>query len=112
MKQSLRITDLNFEIEVLKSDVPVLIDFWASWCPPCKMTEPIIDRLAQQYNGKIKIGALNVDQNPLTASKYKIKGVPTFILFQSGDIIEKRVGAHSEEQLNKILVEVFKEDSI
>ena len=99
----MRFTDANFEKEVLNSDIPVLVDFWASWCPPCKMTEPLIDKLAQEYDGKVKIGKINVDQNPKTASKYEIKGVPTFILFKSGEEINRRVAAQSEGQLRKML---------
>ena len=96
-------TDANFEEEVLNSDIPVLVDFWASWCPPCKMTEPLIDKLAQEYDGKVKIGKINVDQNPRTSAEYRIKGVPTFITFQSGKIVERRVAAQTEGQLRKML---------
>lgn len=94
---------VSLEEEVLNSAIPVLVDFWASWCPPCKMTEPLIDKLAQKYDGKVKIGKINVDQNPRTAAKYGIKGIPTFITFKSGEIVEKRVGAQTEEQLRKML---------
>ena len=96
-------TDANFEEEVLNSDIPILVDFWASWCPPCKMTEPLIDKLAQEYDGNVKIGKINVDQNPRTAAKYGIKGVPTFITFKSGIIVERRVAAQTEGQLRKML---------
>ena len=96
-------TDTNFEEEVLNSDIPALVDFWASWCPPCKMTEPLIDKLAQEYHGKVKIGKINVDQNPRTAAKYGIKGIPTFITFNSCKIVERRVAAQTEGQLRKML---------
>jgi len=95
--------DANFEEEVLNSSIPVLVDFWASWCPPCKMIEPLIDNLAQEYDGKVKIGKINVNQNPRIAAKYGIKGVPTFITFRSGEIIEKRIAAQTEKQLREML---------
>ena len=103
MDDTLRITDNDFERIVLKSNVPVLVDFWASWCTPCKMSEPIIAKLAQEYRGKIIIGKINVDQNPKSAAQYHIMGIPTYILFNSGEEIERKVGAQSEEQLARIL---------
>lgn len=103
MDHTLRVSDNNFDDRVLKSDLPVLADFWASWCPPCKMSEPIIYELAQKYEGKIKIVKINVDQNPKTAAKYRIMGVPTYILFRSGNEIERKVGAQSKDQLIKIV---------
>ena len=99
----MRLTDANFEQEVLESDVPVFVDFWASWCPPCKQTEPIVDRLADAYSGKVKTGKLNVDQNPNTAAKYNIKGVPTFITFKEGKEVSRKVAAQPERQLRKML---------
>ena len=80
-----------------------MVDLLGSWCPPCKMTEPLIDKLAQEYDGKVKIGKINVDQNPRTAAIYGIKGVPTFITFKSGEIVEKRVAAQTEGQLRGML---------
>jgi len=103
MSQVLRLTDRSFEQEVFQSGVPVLVDFWASWCPPCKMVEPILDELARLYDGQIKFGKLNVDQNPKTGGKYQIKGVPTFILFNSGKPVHQRVGAQSKRQLEKMI---------
>ena len=85
MSQVLRLTDRNFEQEISRSEIPVLVEFWASWCLPCKAVDPILDELAQEYAGKIKIGKLNVDLNPQAGGKYQIKGVPTFMLFNSGD---------------------------
>lgn len=99
----MELTDNNFEKEVLKANTPVLVDFWGSWCPPCKMIEPILDKLEKQYMGKIKIGKLNVDRNPVTSAKYNIKGVPTFIIFQKEKMVGREVGAKSEKQLNEMI---------
>lgn len=109
MSHPIRLTDVNFEQEVLRSEVPVLVDFWASWCPPCKMMEPLIEELAVEYNGRLKVGKLNVDQNPKTASRYQIMGVPTFALFRSGEVVEQRVGAQSKGQLEQLLHGVLTE---
>ena len=103
MKQSREFTEGNFQEEILNSKCPVLVEFWASWCPPCKMLEPLMEKLAKQYQGKIKVGKLNVDQNPKIAIRYQIKGVPTFILLSKEKIVERKVGAQSEEQLGKML---------
>lgn len=103
MSHELAFTDANFEKEVIKSNLLVLVDFWASWCPPCKMVEPVIEDLAEEYNGRVKIGKLNVDQNPKKASKYAIQGVPTFIVFDSGKEIQRRTGAQSKVQLEEML---------
>lgn len=103
MRKDLRLTDDNFEKEVIKSPLPVLIDFWASWCLPSQMMMPVIEKLQKEYNGKVKIGKLNVDQNPRTREKYVIKGCPTFILFIDGNELMRKVGAHSETQLRRII---------
>jgi thioredoxin 1 len=85
-------TDANFETEVLKSDIPVLVDFWAEWCGPCKMLIPIIDAVASAYKGKIKIGKLNVDNSPQTASRYSVTSIPTMLFIKNGTIVEQQVG--------------------
>lgn len=108
MSHGLRFRDASFEQEVLSSEIPVLVDFWASWCPPCKVVEPVIDELAREYTGKVRIGKINVDQNPKTAAKYQIKGVPTFILFNSGKPGQQRVGAQSKRQLQEMIESAVK----
>ncbi|MFB0534669.1 MAG: thioredoxin [Anaerolineae bacterium] len=103
MGQVLRLTDANFEREVLGAGIPVLVDFWASWCPPCKMVEPVIAELATEYDGQLKVGKLNVDQNPRVAARYHILGVPTFMVFSAGEVVEQRTGAQSKAQLEELL---------
>ena len=107
MSNVIRLTDANFETEVLAADVPVLVDFWASWCPPCKMVEPVVEELAEEYDGRLKVGKLNVDQNPRTASRYRVMGLPTFALFQAGQVIQQRTGAQSKAQLLQMLGQVL-----
>jgi thioredoxin 1 len=99
MSRPLRLTQDNFKKEVLDSNIPVLVDFWSSWCPPCKMIEPLIDELALELKDRIKFTKLNVDQNPRLREEYEIGGVPTFILFREGKIITRVVGAQSRRQL-------------
>ena len=103
MSESLRFTDKNFQEEVLESELPVFVDFWGSWCPPCKMVEPIIEEMAKDFDGTVKIGKLNVDQNPEIRSKYNISGAPTFILFKEGQVLERVVGVRSKDQLVEML---------
>jgi thioredoxin 1 len=103
VKEKLRVTDSDFEEEVINSPIPVLVDFWASWCIPSQMMMPVIERLSKEYEGKIKIRKLNVDQNPITREKYMIQGCPTLIIFQEGTEKTRKVGAHSEGQLREII---------
>lgn len=109
--ECLRFTDKTFKKEVLESNLPVFVDFWGSWCPPCKMVEPIMDELANRFNGKIKVGKLNVDQNPQTRSMFDIGGAPTFILFKNGQVLERIVGARSKKQLVEFIENALKSQS-
>jgi thioredoxin 1 len=93
------VTDASFEEDVLKSAGPVLVDFWAQWCGPCKMIAPVLEELAEEYAGKLKIVKLDVDANPVTAPKYNVKGIPTLIIFKNGNVEAKKVGALSKSQL-------------
>lgn len=86
-------TDSNFEEVVLKSKIPVLVDFWAEWCGPCKMIGPIVDELGKEYEGKAKIVKVDVDNNPTTASNQGIRNIPTILLFKNGEVVDKQVGA-------------------
>jgi thioredoxin 1 len=89
----LAFTDSNFDAEVLKSDKPVLVDFWAVWCAPCRAVAPVIDEIASDYDGKIKVGKVNVDENQVIPGKYGIRGIPTVILFNKGQVADQIVGA-------------------
>lgn len=99
----MRLTDVNFAEEVLQSKLPVLVDFWASWCIPSQMMKPIIDNLSKEYEGKVKIGKINVDQNPKTRVKYNINGCPTVIIFKDGKEVIRKVGAQSDSQLRNLI---------
>lgn len=103
MSGCLRLTDKNFKQEVLDSELPVLVDFWGSWCPPCKMVEPVVEQLAKQLDGIIKVGKLNIDQNPATCSTFGISAAPTFVLFNQGKLLERIIGARAKIQLLQII---------
>ena len=95
-------TDNNFDETVLKSGAPVLVDFWAEWCGPCKRLGPTVDALATEYAGKVTVGKLNVDENPTVSFKYNVRGIPTLLLFKGGQIVESVVGLTSKEDLKAI----------
>ena len=99
----IELSDDGFEKDVLQSDVPVLVDFWASWCAPCKAIAPVIDALADQFDGKVKIAKLNVDENPATPGQYGVRGIPTLILFKDGNVVDQVVGAVPKNQLEGLL---------
>ena len=101
------VTDANFDEEVLKASGPVLVDFWAQWCGPCKMIAPVLDELAEEYAGKLQICKLDVDANPNTAPKYNVKGIPTLIIFKNGNVEAKKVGAMSKSQLAAFIESVL-----
>ncbi|OQY20403.1 MAG: thioredoxin [Desulfobacteraceae bacterium 4572_35.1] len=99
----LEFTDSNFETEVINSSTPVLVDFWATWCAPCKAIAPTIDTVADEYGEKVKIGKVNVDDNPDTPGKFGVRGIPTLILFKDGQVIDQLVGAVSKSQLEELI---------
>ena len=98
-----KITSGNFEQEVLKSDIPVLVDFWATWCGPCMMLSPVIEEIAKEYEGKTKVGKVNVDEESALAVKYRVASIPTLILFKNGAAEKMTVGYQSKEQLKEFL---------
>ncbi|MGH9628835.1 MAG: thioredoxin [Bryobacteraceae bacterium] len=100
---TLEFTDSNFDKDVLTSDVPVLVDFWAEWCGPCRQMTPTVDAIAKEYNGKMKVGKVNVDHNSGTAARYNIRGIPTILLFKGGRVVEQRVGAVGKSDLQKMV---------
>lgn len=99
----IEITDQNFEVEVLKSDKPVLVDFWAVWCGPCKMIAPIVEQLAAEYEGRLKVGKLDVDNNQQSAIKYGVRSIPTLLIFKDGKVVDTIIGAVPKPMIvNKI----------
>ncbi len=104
----MQLDEQNFEEEVLKSNLPVLVDFSANWCGPCQMAGPIIDQLAEDYKGKVKIGKLNVDESPQIAQKYMVMSIPTVIIFKNGKEIKRQIGFPGKEGYIKILEESLK----
>ena len=101
------VTDDSFEQDVLQSDVPVLVDYWAEWCGPCKMIAPILEEIVSEYAGKLKIAKLNIDENSATPPKYGIRGIPTLMIFKDGDVEATKVGALSKSQLTAFIDSVL-----
>ena len=97
------VTDANFEAEVLQSATPVLVDYWAEWCGPCKMIAPILDDVSKEYAGKLKVAKLNIDDNQETPAKFGIRGIPTLMLFKNGNVEATKVGALSKSQLTPLI---------
>ena len=102
-EQVIHTSDDSFETDVIKSEVPVLLDFWAEWCAPCKMIAPILTEIAEEYKGRLKIAKLNIDENPSIPPKFGIRGIPTLILFKNGTVEGQKVGALSKSQLTAFL---------
>ena len=98
-KNVVEITDSNFEQEVLKSNIPVLIDFWAPWCGPCRVIAPIIDEIANEFSGQVKVGKLNVDNNPQSPANYQVRGIPNLMIFKNGELQEQIVGAVAKQEI-------------
>ena len=97
------LTEENFEEEVLNSDIPVLVDFWATWCGPCKMLSPVIAQIAEEKNGEIKVGKVNVDEEMELAAEYQVASIPTVLLFKNGEVVETSIGFKPKEQLLEML---------
>ena len=98
-------SDVDFETDVLKAELPVLVDFWAEWCQPCKMISPIVDEVAKEYAGKVKFVKMNVDDNAETPAKYGVRGIPSLLVFKDGNVVATKVGALSKSQLTAFLDE-------
>lgn len=100
---TLNFTDASFDQDVINADVPVLVDFWAEWCGPCRMMTPTVDAIANDYHGRLKVGKLNVDENGQTAMRYQVRGIPMLLLFKGGKVVDQRVGAMGKSEVQKMI---------
>lgn len=103
MAKSVELTDSNFEDEVIKSDSPVLVDFWAEWCGPCRVIGPVVEELAGEYEGKVKVGKVDVDSNPEVSIKYGIRSIPALLIFKNGEVVDQIIGSVPKSHLSKQL---------
>ncbi|MBF8270661.1 MAG: trxA [Gammaproteobacteria bacterium] len=103
----IHVTDSSFEDEVLSSDKPVIVDYWAVWCGPCKMIAPLLDELADEYKGKLTVAKINIDENQETPQKYAVRGIPTLMIFKNGEVVGTKVGAMSKSQLSAFIDSVL-----
>jgi thioredoxin 1 len=99
----IHVNDKSFASEVLNSDLPVLVDFWATWCGPCRSISPVVEELAKEFSGRVKVTKLNVDESPATPTQYGVRGIPTLILFKGGKILDQLVGAHPKARLKALI---------
>jgi thioredoxin 1 len=107
MGKAKAVTDSEFKREVLESDLPVLVDFWAAWCGPCQIVGPLVDKIAEEYEGKLRVLKLNVDENPQTPANYGIRAIPTLILFNKGEVVEKIVGVQPKTTIENMIRRVL-----
>jgi thioredoxin 1 len=106
MSNAKGVSDGEFTKEVIESDVPVVVDFWATWCGPCQVMGPVVDTIAGEYEGKVKVLKINVDENPVTPSKYGVRGIPTLILFNKGEVVDRIIGAQPKTAVDNLLKKV------
>jgi thioredoxin 1 len=106
MSKAAPVSDADFTKEVIESTLPVVVDFWATWCGPCQVMGPIVDTIAGEYEGKIKVFKMNVDENPATPAKYGIRGIPTVILFNKGEVVDRAIGAQPKANIDNLIKKV------